>query len=158
MAGVKLTAKQQSFVDEYLIDMNATQAAIRAGYSQKTAAQIGDENLRKPVIADAIANALKDRAEKVQIDAEWVLNNAVRVFERCMQNEPVKYQNGDPVYVGTPNGDLAPAYKFEHAGANKALEIIGKHIDVQAFKDRLEHSGGTQNVTTIEYVIKDPSD
>ncbi|MFR7383035.1 MAG: terminase small subunit, partial [[Clostridium] leptum] len=46
----KLTAKQQRFVDEYLIDLNATQAAIRAGYSEKTAFSIGTENLRKPLI------------------------------------------------------------------------------------------------------------
>lgn len=51
-----MTPKQQRFVEEYLIDLNATQAAIRAGYSQKTAQQIGAENLTKPVIADAIAS------------------------------------------------------------------------------------------------------
>ena len=53
----KLTPKQQRFVDEYLIDLNATQAAIRAGYSPKTAQQMGAENLSKPVIAEAIEAA-----------------------------------------------------------------------------------------------------
>ena len=53
----KLTPKQQRFIDEYLIDLNATQAAIRAGYSPRTARQIGQENLSKPVIAAAVAKA-----------------------------------------------------------------------------------------------------
>ncbi len=55
-----LTPKQQRFVEEYLIDLNATQAAIRAGYSEKTANEIGAENLAKPSIAKAIQDALKD--------------------------------------------------------------------------------------------------
>ena len=53
-----MTAKQQLFVDEYLIDLNATQAALRAGYSEKTARSIGAENLSKPDIEKAIADAL----------------------------------------------------------------------------------------------------
>ena len=51
----KLTPKQQRFIDEYMIDLNATQAAMRAGYSSRTARQIGAENLLKPVVAAAIA-------------------------------------------------------------------------------------------------------
>lgn len=57
MAG--LTDKQQRLVDEYLIDLNATQAAIRAGYSEKTAKEIGSENLTKPNIAKAIEEAIQ---------------------------------------------------------------------------------------------------
>ena len=68
-----LSSKQQRFVDEYLIDLNATQAAIRAGYSQKTARQIGSENLSKPNIQEAIAFAKRERSEATKIDAEWVL-------------------------------------------------------------------------------------
>ncbi len=57
MSTKNLTPKQLRFIDEYLIDLNATQAAIRAGYSPRTARQIGDENLSKPVIAAAVAKA-----------------------------------------------------------------------------------------------------
>ena len=59
----ELTAKQQTFCDEYLIDLNATQAAIRAGYSKKTAKSIGQENLTKPDIAEYIEQRLSDRVE-----------------------------------------------------------------------------------------------
>jgi len=68
-----LTAKQQRFVEEYLVDMNATQAAIRAGYSAKTAYSIGEENLRKPEIAAAVAKRQAQVAEKLEITQQAVL-------------------------------------------------------------------------------------
>jgi len=69
----KLTAKQARFVEEYLIDLNATAAAIRAGYSNKTAATIGHENLRKPKIAEAIRLGREKLSERAQITQEDVL-------------------------------------------------------------------------------------
>lgn len=68
-----LTAKQRFFVEEYLVDLNATQAAIRAGYSKKTARFIGCENLTKPNIAAAIAKKKAERSARVQLDADRVL-------------------------------------------------------------------------------------
>jgi phage terminase small subunit len=70
---VALNARQVRFVQEYLLDLNATQAAIRAGYSAKTAKVIGSENLTKPDIAAAIGSAQQKRAERVQISADSVL-------------------------------------------------------------------------------------
>lgn len=75
----ELTDKQRAFVQEYLVDLNATQAAIRAGYSEKTAQQIGAENLSKPVIAEAIAAAQKERAERTQITADRVLTELGKI-------------------------------------------------------------------------------
>ena len=69
----KLTNKQSSFVVEYLVDLNATQAATRAGYSEKTAKAIGHENLTKPDIAAAIHEAMAGRSEQTAITAEYVL-------------------------------------------------------------------------------------
>lgn len=69
----KLTPKQQRFVEEYLVDFNATQAAVRAGYSKKTAGQIGDENLKKPQIVFAIATAQKALSERTEITQDMVL-------------------------------------------------------------------------------------
>lgn len=74
-----LNPKQQRFVDEYLIDLNATQAAIRAGYSKKTAAQIGDENLRKPEISAAVQRAQAERSERTQITQDAVLKELARI-------------------------------------------------------------------------------
>ena len=69
-----LTAKQQRFIEEYLVDLNATQAAIRAGYSEKTAGVIGCENLAKPNIAAAIADARQAQSKRTEITADRVLN------------------------------------------------------------------------------------
>ena len=136
---VKLTAKQELFCYEYLKDLNATAASIRAGYSEKTAKEIGCENLTKPNIAEFIAKLKAERIEEVRIDAAWVLRQAVKVHERCMQAEPVTDREGNPI------GE----YKFEHAGANKALEIIGKHVDVKAFdgESSEEKESPTLNIT-----------
>jgi len=74
----KLSGKQKRFVEEYLIDLNATQAAIRAGYSERTARAIGSENLAKPYIADAISKAQKERSDNAKSDALWVIEKLER--------------------------------------------------------------------------------
>ncbi len=74
-----LTAKQARFVEEYLIDLNATQAAIRAGYSEATARSIGAENLTKPDILEAIIEAQAKRSERTKIDADYVLQRLVAI-------------------------------------------------------------------------------
>ena len=74
-----LTDKEQRFVDEYLIDLNATQAARRAGYSGKTARSIGSELLTKPRIAEAIAEAKRFRSERTRIDQDRVLREYARL-------------------------------------------------------------------------------
>ena len=69
----KLTKKQQLFVDEYLIDLNATQAAIRAGYSVESARDIGCENLTKPNIQQAIAEKMAERSKRTGVNQDRVV-------------------------------------------------------------------------------------
>jgi phage terminase small subunit len=107
----KLTAKQEAFCREYLIDLNATQAAIRAGYSENTARQVGSENLSKPYISEFISSLKVDRSERVQLDADWVLKASKQLFDRCMTEED-----------------------FSSSGAAKSIELIGKHVTVKAFE------------------------
>lgn len=114
MSKGKLTAKQERFVAEYLIDLNATQAAIRAGYSEKTASAIGHENLNKPEIAAAIAAKQAKLSEKTEITAEFVLAGIVSLIKRCEKND-------------------------DESVALKGYELLGKHIGL--FKDRVEHTG-----------------
>jgi phage terminase small subunit len=75
----KLTPKQKLFCDEYLKDLNATQAAIRAGYSEKTAEIIGFENLRKPNISAYIGKRIKDREKRTEITQDRVLQEYARI-------------------------------------------------------------------------------
>ncbi len=119
----KLTDKQEMFCREYIVDFNASKAAIRAGYSEKTAKEIASQNLTKLNIQERIAILMKERTERVEIDADWVLESAKKVFDRCMQQEDIVDREG------AATGE----WKFEHSGANKALEIIGKHVKVNAF-------------------------
>ena len=135
----KLTAKQEMFCREYIIDLNATQAAIRAGYSEKTAKDIGCENLAKPNIAERIQTLFNERAEKAEISAEWVLNNLKSVAVRCMQEEPVMVKGDNGM---EPSGE----YRFDSSGANKSLELIGKHLKL--FTDKVEQE------TTLKVVRK----
>ena len=123
----KLTDKQEMFCKEYIIDLNATQAAIRAGYSEKTANEQGCQNLAKLNIQERIAELKEDREKRLVIDADWVLQQAVKVHMMCMQAEPV-------IVGGEPTGE----YKFDSSGANKALELVGKHVNIQAWKEKAE--------------------
>lgn len=122
-----MTDKQAVFFEEYLIDLNGTRAAIRSGYSAKTANRIASENLSKPVIKQAISLAMAERsmrtkitATKVLTDIEMVKQNAMRRVNKAMIN---------------------------HASALKACELQGRHLKM--FTDKLDVSGGlTLNVTT----------
>jgi phage terminase small subunit len=78
-----ITPKQRRFAEEYLLDLNATRAAVRAGYRPDHARQMGAENLSKPVIADAIAAAQQARSERVQITQDDVL----RFFADCTERQ-----------------------------------------------------------------------
>lgn len=162
----KLTAKQQAFVNEYLIDLNATQAAIRAGYSEKTANVIAPENLAKPCIASAIKAALDKRSEITQIDAEWVLRRLSEEADadladihnddssvKPMKDWPLIWRQGlvDGIDVQQIGEGLGKITKIKLANRGKRLEMLGRHVDVQAFKDRVEHSADKE---LAEWLIK----
>lgn len=147
-----MTPKQQRFVDEYLIDLNATQAAIRAGYSEKTARQVGAENLSKPDIADAIEAQAQARSQRTKIDADMVLQGILHNIRRCEQGEVVRNSRGEPMMVETPDGEQAVAYRYDATNALKGYEMLGRHL--RLFTDRHEHEGA-ETVTRVELVTPD---
>ena len=122
----KLTEKQARFVEEYLIDLNMIQAALRSGYSPNSIKQSASRTLNNSLVKAAIDEAKEARSERLKIDADYVLRGAVELFERCMQRSPVPDAEGE--------------FKFQHTGAGKALELIGRHVSVQAFKEKVEMS------------------
>lgn len=135
-----LTDKQRRFVDEYLVDLNATQAAIRAGYSQKTARQIGDENLSKPDIAEAVQEAQVTRAKRTEVTQDEVINDLRELRDICMGRKPIRITEViKNAQAGTAESVEVDVNAFEPTAANKALELLGKHIGM--FKEKLEHSG-----------------
>jgi phage terminase small subunit len=126
-----LTDKQARFVSEYLKDMNATQAYKRAGYqvkSDEVAGASARRMLRNVTVRTAIKEEQKIIREKNRISTGWVLDRLKDNVERCMQLEPVRDKEGNVTGV----------YKWEPQGANKGLELIGKHIGM--FIERVEHT------------------
>ena len=111
-----LTPKQQRFVEEFLVDLNATQAAIRAGYSEKTAGAIGVENLRKPAIRSAIEKAQKARAERTEITQDDVIRRLVREADGAGE-------------------DTSATARI------RATELLGKNIGMFVERQKIEHSG-----------------
>ena len=119
-----LTPKQERFVAEYLLDLNATQAAARAGYSAKTAEQQGHQLLKKTSVSAEIQKAMQRRAERVERNADDVLRDIHAVKADAVQ--VVTDRDGNRVMVDRP-------------AALKALELEGRHYKM--FTDKVEHSG-----------------
>lgn len=134
-----MTDLQDAFCREYIIDLNGAKAAERAGYSIKTARQKACELLSNPDIQQRVSELKQERNERNQIDADYVLRQAVKLHERCMQEVSVK--KGEAGIGMDEGGNIVGIFEFNASGAAKALELIGKHVSVQAFKDSVNHSG-----------------
>lgn len=143
MAGNKLNAKQERFCQEYMVDLNATQAAIRAGYSEKTSYSIGQENLKKPEIADRIAELKAKRQERVQVNQDDVL----KAYLKIANFDPRKlyHENGVPKRPQELDDDTAMALsgiepsdhglKYKASDKKGALDSLARHLGM--FKDSL---------------------
>ena len=123
-----------------MIDLNATQAAIRAGYSEKTARSMGAENLTKPDIAAAIKAAQNKVAADNELSVEWVLSMLKQNAQRAMQVVPVLDSEGNE------KGE----YRYEGNVANKAMELLGKHLGMFADRSKVELSGPNGGPVAVE--------
>lgn len=141
-----LTPKQKRFVAEYLIDLNATAAAKRAGYSEKTAYSIGIENLKKPEIQSAIQEAQTERQKRTEITQDMVLRETAKLA--FFDIRKMFGKNGKPLDISELDADTAAALvgldvqdvfdndgdyvgfvkKYKMADKLKALELLGKHV------------------------------
>jgi phage terminase small subunit len=146
---MKLTPKQKRFVGEYLIDLNATRAAIRAGYSDKTAEQQGCRLLRNVQVARAVENAMEKRAERKELTADYVIDGIRDTVERCRQARPVLDRKGNQVSVETADGEQAAAYTFEPFAVLKGYELLGKHLKMFTEKSEVDLKGKLVIVTNV---------
>ena len=113
-----LNEKQKQFCEEYIIDLNGTQAAIRAGYSKKTARAIANELLTKLDIQEYICELKNKRSERVKYSQDELMRDILEVKNRCMQANPVLDKEGNETGI----------WKFDSNGANKALDMLAKHV------------------------------
>lgn len=165
-----LSEKQKRFVEEYLVDLNATQAAKRAGYSEKTAYRTGADNLKKPQIAEAIAVAQAARSERVQIDADWVLARLAAEVDadlaeligddgdvRPVKDWPEIWRKGlvsglDVQEINSEGTKIGQTVKLKLSDRLKRLELIGKHVNVQAFRE--QHGVSDPNGDPIQVITR----
>ena len=125
-----LTPKQRLFVNEYLVDLNATAAYKRAGYVGKgnVAEVTASQLLRNPKIARQVKLAMDKRADDIGVDSKYVLRMITTTIERCAQARQVFDKKGEPVFVETPDGGIAPAYVFDAANVLKGSDMLAKHV------------------------------
>lgn len=163
----KLTEKQQRFVDEYLIDLNATQAAIRAGYSVKTANEQGSQNLAKLSIQQAIAEQMAERSKRTGINQDRVVLELAKIALVKMTDivdsqgriksdaspddlaciESVKYKESESDTGSSVEREVKIASKL------KALELLGKHLGM--WNDKLDVNITQPIVVTGEDALED---
>lgn len=148
-----MTNKQARFVEEYLIDLNATQAAIRAGYSPNTAQEIGAENLKKPMIKAAVDAAMAERSTRTGVNQDRVVRELariafVKITDVANSDGTIKTDASDDDLaciesIKVKRSDNDTGYMFERevklSSKMKALELLGKHLGM--FSDKLNIEG-----------------
>lgn len=168
-----MTDKQKRFVEEYLIDLNATKAAIRAGYSKESARQIGADNMSKTYIQEAIAEAMKRRSERTEVTQDMIVAQLAKIAFVDMK-DVVTWEEREEVVGVDKEGNVHKKNRLRisvkesdevdgtvlqeisetvgKAGVThsiklndrmKALEMLGRHLGM--FKDKVEHSGTVVN-------------
>ena len=122
------------FCKEYLVDLNASAAAVRAGYSESSAKEQASQMMADPRVKAEIQRAMDERADRVEITADYVLSKIKETIERCSQAEKVMIW--DPIdKMMVDSGE----WKFEHNGVLKGCELLGKHLKL--FTEKHEVSG-----------------
>ena len=147
----KLTEKQKRFVEEYLIDLNATQAAIRAGYKVDNARQTATENLAKPYIVEAVEKALAERSRRTGINQDRVIqelakiafvnitdvvNSDCEILPDADEADLAAIEAVKVKTIPTKSGEVGIEREVKLSSKLKALEMLGKHLGM--WNDKLD--------------------
>jgi phage terminase small subunit len=175
-----LTPKQQRFVREFLLDLNATQAAIRAGYSARTADKQGPRLLSNPCVAAAIDAAKAERLNRTKVDSDLVLRRLFEqaeadladIFDANNDLKPIDawpdvWRRGlvagveiNALFDGTGKDRIQVGHikKIRLADRIRIIELIGKHIKVNAFQETVNHTGLDALGDRLERALKRGTD
>lgn len=167
-----LNAKQEAFCREYIIDLNGTQAAIRAGYSERTAQEQSSRLLSNVKVSERVAELMQERSDRVRIDASYVLNRLVEIDQMDVADilaedgslKPIK--DWPKVWRTTLSGlDVMTVFNSEEATTEsvlkkikwpdkvKNLELLGKHVNVNAFSEKKQEGGNEDLAESISKLI-----
>lgn len=163
MTDKKQTPKQEMFVREYLIDLNATQAAIRAGYSEKTAKSIGQRLLTNVDIQTAVQEAMDNRANRVEITADKVLQEIAHIAFDDIRNYLSFYTDGegnvrtkikdseniDTRSIAEVSQGKDGQFKFKLYCKDEALNSLGKHLKLFTDKQEIALEAGVKIINDI---------
>ena len=141
-----MNTKQELFVAEYQVDRNATQAAVRAGYSPRRANRTGYEFLQKPDIASAIAKADIARQERLGVDADAMVQRLVDIADKAFHGAPKVTREGKAITVSG-----VPIMEWSPAGATRAVELLMKHLGISGTE---RHEIEVTGETAVVYRLK----
>jgi phage terminase small subunit len=122
-----LSERQRIYCERYVINGKLTQSALDAGYAVSSAATQANQLMKNPNVQEHITKLKEERNKRVNIDSDWVLKKAVIVFDRCMEEK-----TSDPQH------------------ALKALELVGKHVNVKAFDNSIKVGGDAENPLRVQ--------
>ncbi|MEE0425188.1 MAG: terminase small subunit [Blautia sp.] len=161
-----MTKKQKRFVEEYLIDLNATQAAIRAGYSPETAYSIGSENLKKPEIRACIEKAMAERSKRTGVNQDRIIMELAKIgflnpkdlvnFDEATVKEDAAEEDLAAIAsirvkrFPTKDGEGIEREIKMH-DKTKTLELLGRHLGM--FKDKVEVSGLEEEKKKLDNIL-----
>jgi len=177
----QLDPREQRFVDEYLLDLDPKRAALAAGYAETTASTksfgwVSNSQSTKPHVFAAVAKAKAERSERTKIDADWALERLARLADASVgdflvipddsnlsphfdlrdatpeQLATIEGLQLDRSWVGGEDGGTVDKIKITLPSKLRALELIGKHVDVQAFVERKEITGKDRGPIQVEDV------
>lgn len=123
--------KHERFCQEYLVELNGTQAAIRAGYAERSAASQASTLLKNPKILTRVGELRKEMRDRLALNADFVVLELIDTYKKCKNPTPVKTLNPK-----TGKYEECGVYGFDSKGALKALEQLDKHIGIQGIENQ----------------------
>ena len=142
-----MTVKRHRFVAEYLVDLNATQAAIRAGYAKKGAKDQAYQLMQLPEVAQAIEQAMGERNKRLQVDADYVLQRLTQIDQLDLADifdldgKLMPIRQWPLIWRQMVKEVDMKTGKVKFHDKLRALELIGKHVNVNAFREQVNHTG-----------------
>jgi len=142
-----MTVKRHRFVAEYLVDLNATQAAIRAGYAKKGAKDQAYQLMQLPEVAQAIEAAMGERNKRLQVDADYVLQRLTEIDQLDLADifdldgKLMPIRQWPLIWRQMVKEVDMKTGKVKFHDKLRALELIGKHVNVNAFREQVNHTG-----------------